>query len=482
MYCDTKKITYFNQSEILDYIDEHLTDDFKHRLTTFSDIKKINSGICRGISYAFLMYENNNQGIKYIETMNNNFNTIKNINKNNTLHEKIENYLKPLNESIFNTLIFEGINGQIDYMKSAALNLISNKTNNFAIPKRKKDESDLSHIKNIIKKNPMENFILKGDIIISEQEIIDNIEYIYRKIANPNLEINDLLSHHPNLRYKIEKKIPLIDSETRVFLKLCYSFIAKNYAKKITERKLQSGLINNNTYIVQHPQNNILKGKERTLRELIYDIDRELNKKNTFYCLLSIIGHCTAISVKRNETNNKILYTYFDPNNGAISTYNKNDFFKDINSIIQSEKENGYTKKTPTGIPLVNITKVSQNEDSQYRFTLPEFAPNDIQNYIKSKLIEDKVKIDLPNGFKIQLKNHDPITHITQATIYGHYKQWDIHSTESDVKKMVSTITEKLPLIESKQGDAYIDVNGSVYSQKLKFSLKRVLKNALKFH
>ena len=92
------------------------------------------------------MYENNNQGIKYIETMNNNFNTIKNINKNNTLHEKIENYLKPLNESIFNTLIFEGINGQIDYMKSAALNLISNKTNNFAIPKRKKDESDLSHI------------------------------------------------------------------------------------------------------------------------------------------------------------------------------------------------------------------------------------------------------------------------------------------------------------------------------------------------
>lgn len=46
---------------------------------------------------------------------------------------------------------------------------------------------------------------------------------------------------------------------------------------------------------------------------------------------------------------------------------------------------------------------------------------------------------------------------------------------------MVDSIAEKLPLIKNKKGSVYINNNGDIYSQKLKLSLKNVLKNTFKF-
>ncbi|WP_407901374.1 hypothetical protein [Providencia rustigianii] len=484
MHLDTKKIIYFDQGKILDYIDDSLADSFKHKLKIPSDIKKINSGICRGISYAFLMHEGNNNGTKYIEEINEKLNLINKKNNIDTLHKRIDHYLKPLNESIFNSLIFEGINHQINYLKSTRLNIMENKVNDFLIVKRGKDESNLSFIEKIIKNNPMEKFFLENEIIIDEKEIIINIKDIYENLQkiDSSFKYNEIVKKEPNLRYKIKKEIPLIDREIRGFLKYCYAFISKKYSTKITERKIQSGLITNNTYAVDHPKNNNLLGNERTIRELKYEIDQALNKKNAFYCLLSTIGHCTAISVKKNEFENKILYKYFDPNNGIIENYDKKKFFEDINVIIQDESDSGNTYTTPTGTPLIKIIKLEENEGSKYRLKLPEFENVDIQDYIKKNLINDKFKIELSNNFKMKLKNHDPVNNITKATIYGHYKKWNIFSNENDVKKMISSINEKLPIIKNKKGSLYITENGDIHSKKFKLSLKRIVKNVLNFH
>ncbi|VEB67685.1 Uncharacterised protein [Providencia rustigianii] len=82
----------------------------------------------------------------------------------------------------------------------------------------------------------------------------------------------------------------------------------------------------------------------------------------------------------------------------------------------------------------------------------------------------------------MKLKNHDPVNNITKATIYGHYKKWNIFSNENDVKKMISSINEKLPIIKNKKGSLYITENGDIHSKKFKLSLKRIVKNVLNFH
>ncbi|MTC57017.1 MULTISPECIES: hypothetical protein [Providencia] len=469
----------FKQKPMLTYITEKKPDRFENKLIKTSNISPIKLGICHGISNSFLMYENSNLGSEYIKKISDSFSAIScDKIKDNILDKYIRNSIIKFNLPIFESLISQGINNQISYGNSFDFDRMSSKIRELIFDRKKQNESNIEYIKRIVSGNKITDIFNDPSVLIDEYDTIHSLDIFIKKIDSLKNEFNI----SDKLLFKIKMEIPLNNKDISNFLICFFSYKLKESNLQLTERKLNSGLINDNTHTIDNNVNMSTFGQLKTKNEIKNCIEMALDRKGYYYCLISIKGHCMAISAKKNKSADITIYKFFDAEKGLLITEDKNKFHKNISAILDNFNALGKTHQTKSGQVLASIFSIDKKIGSKIKLKIPEFNFIDIQNHIKNSLIKDKVKIDLLNNYKIKLKQHDTIKNITKATVYGHYKQWDIYSNETDVKKMVNSISEKLPIIKHKKGSLYINQSGDIHSYNLKFNLSRVIKNMFNFY
>lgn len=252
--------------------------------------------------------------------------------------------------------------------------------------------------------------------------------------------------------------MPLTTDDAHLILIAFLKFELDRMGLISVDRQIRAGLIDDNTQPLENRQNINHYGELKTLADIEMDIDESIKSKGYYYSLVETIGHCMAISAKSN--NKKVVYTFFDPNNGILFDEDSYRFFKQLSQFFNEFSTNDQTEHSYAGHALLNVRIIDKRANSQNKLSLPEFSDEDIQTNIKNALIKNKANIVLPNNFKIKLKSHDLISNITKITIYKGLKKWNLDSNETDVKKMISTITENLPLIKNTKGNLSIDKYG----------------------
>lgn len=480
----TKYSIPLEQDTILSYIVNTIPNRFENRLVKTSNVSLAEIGICQGISNSFLMYENNNLGTHYIRAISDSFNSISsNELPKNTLEKYILNSKKKFDLTILETLFSSGINNQIDYEYALELNNLSKQVNRLEISDNLNKESNINYLKKLLKSINFEEILNNKFTFLKEKENNKHFDFFMKDLMNSkdsSLEsINIPIKKIDQIKVKLRNEIPLTKNNAMYILKAYFHHESAKINAIISDRKIRAGLINDNTYTLGHKINTHDKHALKTHSEIKQDIEESLLNKGYYYSSVATKTHAMAISAKING--NEKIYKFFQPTYGLLETKDKHVFYNHLFSIIDDYNIKGKVLQTTAKQGLLDVSSIERKIDYKNTLKLPEFKDIDIQNHIKSELIRDNVKIDLNNEYKLKLKSHDPITNITKATIYGHYKKWNISSNESDIKKMVDSIAEKLPLIKNKKGSVYINNNGDIYSQKLKLSLKNVLKNTFKF-
>ena len=445
----------FQQAPVVDYIATNIPSLFENKLVKVSNISPIQAGICRGLSNQFMMYESHGLGSLYIKKLSKAFNTISSQdNPKNILDKYVLNSIKKFKLAEFNALIYQTINEQVDYINLLELNNLSFDIHHLSIRDIYPLEDNVRYLNKLLKSGEIYERLNMPDTFLINYDFPANLAFFIEKLLDKNCSIRLNLSPEEiaPIREKLSHKLPLTMSDARLILAVFLKFEVDKISLTSVDKRTRAGLIN----LKSHHCCEL-----KTLADIEMDIDNSIKNKGYYYCLVEIIGHCMAISAKCND--NKVLYTFFDPNNGILINEDSYHFFNQLSQIFDEFNTNGQTEHSYAGHVLLNVHMIDKKANSQNRLSLPNFSNEEIQTNIKNALIKDKVKIALPGNFNIKLKNHDAIHNITQSTIYKGLKKWSIDSCEIDVKKMISAITEKLPLIKNKKGNFSIDKYGEIH-------------------
>lgn len=456
----------FQQAPIVDYIATIIPSLFENKLVKVSNISPIQAGICSGLSNHFMMYENHDLGSQYIKKLSDAFHIISSQEyPKNTLDKYVLNSTKKFKIAEFNTLIYQAINEQVDYVNSFELNELLFDIKNLSIRDIYPQEDNVRYLNKLLKSGEIHERLNMPDTFLINYNFPANLAFFIDKILDRNCFSSLHLSQEEivPIREKLFYKIPLTTNDTRLILTAFLKFEVEKISLISIDRQIRTGLINDNTQPQENRQNPNHYGELKTLADIEMDVGESVKSKSYYYCLVDIIGHCMAISAKIN--NKKVIYTFFDPNNGILFDEDSYSFFSQLSKIFDEFNANGQTERSYAGHALLNVRMIDKIANSQNKLSLPAFSDEELQNNIKKALIKDKVNIALPGNFKIKLKSHDSINNMTKSTIYKGLKKWNIDSNETDVKKMISTITEKLPLIKNKKGNLSIDKYGEIHNR-----------------
>ncbi|HEQ1858721.1 TPA: hypothetical protein VEO38_002266 [Providencia alcalifaciens] len=456
----------FQQAPVVDYIATNIPSLFENKLVKVSNISPIQAGICRGLSNQFMMYESHGLGSLYIKKLSEAFNTISSQdNPKNILDKYVLNSIKKFKLAEFNALIYQTINEQVDYINLLELNNLSFDIHHLSIRDIYPLEDNVRYLNKLLKSGEIYERLNMPDTFLINYDFPANLAFFIEKLLDKNCSIRLNLSPEEiaPIREKLSHKLPLTMSDARLILAAFLKFEVDKISLISVGRQTRTGLINNNTQALKNRQNAHRYGELKTLADIEMDVDNSIKNKGYYYCLIETIDHCMAISAKNSDE--KVMYTFFDPNNGILINEDSYHFFNQLSQIFGKFNTNGQTERSYAGHVLLNVHMIDKKANSQNRLSLPNFSNEEIQTNIKNALIKDKVKIALPGNFNIKLKNHNSINNITQSTIYKGLKKWNIDSSEIDVKKMISAITEKLPLIKDIKGNFSIDKYGEIYNR-----------------
>ncbi|MTC76681.1 hypothetical protein [Providencia sp. wls1916] len=456
----------FQQEPIVNYIATNIPDLFQNKLVKVSNISPIQAGICRGLSTCFLLHENNNRGTQYIEKINESFDTLAHYEEpQNTLDEYLLNFIKNVKLSEFNVLMHQAVNEQIDYSNTIALDNLLFDIKNLTLREISAQEENIVYLANLLQLPEITKILSDPDKFIIGYDSLANLVFFIKKILDRNGSSCLHLSQEEiaPIREKLSYRMPLTTDDAHLILIAFLKFELDRMGLISVDRQIRAGLIDDNTQPLENRQNINHYGELKTLADIEMDIDESIKSKGYYYSLVETIGHCMAISAKSN--NKKVVYTFFDPNNGILFDEDSYRFFKQLSQFFNEFSTNAQTEHSYAGHALLNVRIIDKRANSQNKLSLPEFSDEDIQTNIKNALIKNKANIVLPNNFKIKLKSHDLISNITKITIYKGLKKWNLDSNETDVKKMISTITENLPLIKNTKGNLSIDKYGEIHNR-----------------
>jgi hypothetical protein len=456
----------FQQEPIVNYIATDIPNLFENKLVKVSNISPIQAGICSGLSNHFMMYENHGLGSQYIKKLNDAFHIISNREyPKNTLDKYVLNSTKKFKTAEFNTLIYQAINEQVDYINSLELNKLALDINTISIRDIYSQEDNIRYLNKLLKSGEIHERLNMPDTFLINYDFPANLVFFIEKILDRICSNRLHLSQEEiePIREKLSHKIPLTTNDARLILTAFLKFEADKMSLISVDRRTLTGLINDNAQPLGNRKNTNHYGELKTLADIEMDIDESIKSKGYYYCLVETIDHCMAISAKNSDE--KVIYTFFEPNKGILFDEDSHSFFSQLSQIFDEFNINGQTERSYAGHALLNVRMIDKRTNSQNKLSLPNFSDEELQTNIKNALIKDKVNIALPDNFKIKLKSHDSISNITKLTVYKGLKKWNIDSNETDVKKMISTITEKLPLIKSEKGNLSIDEYGDIHNR-----------------
>lgn len=456
----------FQQAPIIDYIATNIPGLFENKLVKVSNISPIQAGICSGLSNHFMIYENHNLGPQYIKKLSDAFNIISNQEyPQNMLDKYILNSTKKFKMAEFSTLIYQAINEQVDYINSLELNKLSLDINNFSVRDIYSLEDNVRYLNKLLKSGEINERLNMPYTFLINYDFPTHLAFFIEKILDKNNSSCLHLSQKEIeiIREKLSHKIPLTTNDARLILTAFLKFEVDKINLISVDRRIRTGLINDNTQSLENRQNTNHYGELKTLADIEMDIDESIKSKGYYYGLVETIDHCMTISAKIRDKN--VIYTFFDPNNGILFDEDNYSFFSQLSQIFDEFNTNGQTERSYAGHVLLNVRMIDKRANSQNKLSLPEFSDEELQTNIKNALIKDKVNIALPGNFKIKLKSYDSMSHITKATVYKGLKKWNLDSNEVDVKKMILTITEKLPLIKNETGSFSINEYGNIYNR-----------------
>ncbi|HHR6079136.1 TPA: hypothetical protein ACS7ZY_001485 [Providencia alcalifaciens] len=454
----------FQQGPIVNYIATNIPSLFKNKLVKVSNISPIQAGICVGLSSHFMTHENHGLGSQYIKKLSDAFNAISSQeHPKNMLDKYVLNSTKKFKLAEFSTLIYQAINEQIDHRDSFELSELSFDINNLSIRDIYPQEKNNDYLNDLLESGEIHERLSMPDTFLINFDFPANLAFFIEKLQDKNHSNRLYLSQEEiePIREKLSHELPLTINDARLILTAFLKFEVEKVSLMSVDRQIRTGLINDNAQLLENKQNTNHYDGLKTLADIEMDIDESIKSKGYYYCLVTTIEHCMAISARNSDK--KVIYKFFDPNNGILIDKDSYHFFNQLSQIFDEFKINGQTKRSYSGHILLNVYTIDKRTNSQNKISLPDFSNEEIQTNIKNALIKDKVKIKLPGNFNIKLKNHDSINNITQSTIYKGLKKWNIDSSEIDVKKMISAITEKLPLIKNKKGNFSIDKYGEIH-------------------
>ncbi|ETT00611.1 hypothetical protein [Providencia alcalifaciens] len=359
----------------------------------------------------------------------------------------------------------QAVNEQIDYSNTIALDNLLFDIKNLTLREISAQEENIVYLANLLQLPEITKILSDPDKFIIGYDSLANLVFFIKKILDRNGSSCLHLSQEEiaPIREKLSYRMPLTTDDAHLILIAFLKFELDRMGLISVDRQIRAGLIDDNTQPLENRQNINHYGELKTLADIEMDIDESIKSKGYYYSLVETIGHCMAISAKSN--NKKVVYTFFDPNNGILFDEDSYRFFKQLSQFFNEFSTNDQTEHSYAGHALLNVRIIDKRANSQNKLSLPEFSYEDIQTNIKNALIKNKANIVLPNNFKIKLKSHDLISNITKITIYKGLKKWNLDSNETDVKKMISTITENLPLIKNTKGNLSIDKYGEIHNR-----------------
>ncbi len=429
----------FNQKHILQHISKKPYSDITKKLTQVKNLSSIKKGICRGLSKNYLLHENSNQGDEFIESINSSLRLIK---KNKLILNKIEHYknnsLKKFNQALLNVHIVDSLNYQINYSKSFYLGRLSSTVPLLKFPKREEMMDNLEYIKLIINKNKNNKSLIK------QVNIIELIEIYYKKIQLDNddliksIDIGMELSEE--IKLKLVNNINLDFAEVKEFLKHTFVFLSQYNMHKSTAKKLNAGMINNKDYPINYFENIHYYPDEITLTELRKNVEVTTQDNHDFLSLISIIGHCMAISIKKCNIAGKYAYHFFDPNVGIKKFNNINDFFDNLEELLEYSTGKNIKNRNESNELIIKLIPMEKTNDNKLP---PTFVNQEsLNNHVIKSLISDKVTIKIPNGYNFRIESHESKTNTIRIKINNKKQSSIIEIQENNIHEIINNLTE----------------------------------------
>ncbi|MBS0925445.1 hypothetical protein JK188_13240, partial [Providencia sp. JGM181] len=394
MITHTKFSVPFQQEPIVNYIATNIPDLFQNKLVKVSNISPIQAGICSGLSNYFMMYESHNLGSQYIKKLSDAFHIISSQeHPKNTLDKYVLNSTKKFKMAEFNTLIYQAINEQADYINSLELNKLALDINNISVRDIYPQEDNVRYLNKLLKSGEINRRLNMPDTFLINYNFPANLAFFIDKILDRNCSSSLHLSQEEivPIREKLTHKIPLTTNDAHLILTAFLKFEVDKMSLISVDRRIRAGLINNDAQPLENRQNTNHYGELKTLADIEMDIGESIKSKGYYYSLVETIDHCMAISAKSNSK--KVIYTFFDPNNGILFDEDSYSFFKQLSQFFDEFSTNDQTEHSYAGHVLLNVRIIDKIANSQNKLSLPEFSDEDIQTNIKNVLIKNKVNI-----------------------------------------------------------------------------------------
>ncbi|MBC5789783.1 hypothetical protein [Providencia sp. JUb39] len=169
----------FQQAPIVDYIATIIPSLFENKLVKVSNISPIQAGICSGLSNHFMMYENHDLGSQYIKKLSDAFHIISSQEyPQNTLDKYVLNSTKKFKIAEFNTLIYQAINEQVDYVDSFELNELLFDIKNLSIRDIYPQEDNVRYLNKLLKSGEIHERLNMPDTFLINYNFPANLAFL----------------------------------------------------------------------------------------------------------------------------------------------------------------------------------------------------------------------------------------------------------------------------------------------------------------
>ncbi|MCG9950685.1 hypothetical protein I6L81_18770 [Providencia rettgeri] len=462
----------FNQVNLLNFSsDKKNIEQFANEIVTTSNIQYSRKGICLGLAHSYIAYENEGNGLAFIE----NLNQMLNVSKNELPDKKKQNSYSDLayQTHSFATLKNHFLNAlklQFNYTKSSHYKIMAKEILDTELPYRHPYETNLEYINHYLYLNKNDELLDNYSGLNSDTERL-MINDFYLKIAK-NVTVNqpEMPKFPEDIQNKIIKDQTLTDDEMQIFLHYAFVYCAAQYEFKTTQFNILAGITYHNNKPNNSYENIEQKWRFITRYELKKAISITVFKKEDFFAIYAAQKHATAITAKYQPTNNNYQFSFFEPNKGVFYTSDKNKLMGVIDqlpidsptSIVKYANLNEQEKLQPIGY----IQLFQTEKDNTHRLNLQTSSKKDVQKQAKEVLAQKKVSTSLKNGNKLVFIDYNPLNDELTLSLPLGKRTFTIYSELNDIDTTIDLINASMHEYPTyKENDIYIDWKGQILNR-----------------
>ena len=462
----------FSQNNLLAFTSDNKNiEKFTDKIITTSNIRRSVDGICLGLSHCFIAYENEGNGLAFIQ----NINHVINASKGELVDEKnLKGYSNlAYQKCAVNTLKKYYLNAlklHIDHRHSAYYQYMSKNILNSNLPHQYPHETNLEYINHCLFQNKNDELMdycyeLNSDV---EKQMVKDL---YVKIEKNIMICHPEISKLPlNIQEKIRNDQALTIGEVKTFLNYAYLYCAAHYEHKVNNFNMLAGI----TYNSHHPndsyENTAPKWKTVTRYELKKAINIATATNKNFTAIYGTNTHAMAITAIYHPINHIYQFSFFDPDEGLICTTDKSKLMKFIDhiprnppsNIIKYANDREHEKLEPIG----KILLLQTDKKNTRQLHLPMLTKKDIQIRTKKLLTQKKLSIFLKEGSPLTFSDYNPNNDELKLKLPLGKRIFTIYSELNDINQTVDLINNSMQEFPSYMGnDIYIDWKGQILNR-----------------